>query len=203
MQTLDDGELTFRKLEEPVPTRWWLVGACAASFKESMHVWGNNCVGIRNSAKSNSASMKIASCTLNLIKKPVIVNDLELLVAFHKAFLFPHFKFLQLGDPRTGTTSSFLSRHITIRYFLMIEDLESMENNKWMSHVKFTAFKSSLDKLNDIEKEQQKKKNILFLGFIRRSIEKNFNEWTSRFFSWRYWVINLWLKYLREEYWEM
>ena len=182
VQTLDDDELTFKKLEEPVLTRWWLVGACAASFKESMHVWKKICVGIRNSAKSTSASMKIASCTLHLINKPVIVNDLELLVAFHEAFLFPHFKFLQLGDPRTGTTASFLSRHITIRYFLMMEDLESMENNKWMSHVKFTAFKSSLDKLNDIEKEQQKKKITLFLGFIRRSIEKHFSEWTSRLF---------------------
>ena len=26
--------LKFRKLEEPVLSRWWLVGACATSFKE-------------------------------------------------------------------------------------------------------------------------------------------------------------------------
>ena len=66
----------------------------------------------------------------SLIKKSVVLNDLELLVTFHEAFLFPHFRFLHLGDLQTGNKASFLCRHITIRYFLMIEDLESMQNNK-------------------------------------------------------------------------
>ena len=118
--TNDKGE--FKKLEEPVLTWWWLVSAYASSFKESKHVWKKICKGIRNSARSNSASMKISSCTLNLIEKPMIMNDLELLVAFHRAFLFPHFKYLQGGDPCTGDTPSFLCRHITIRYFLMVEE---------------------------------------------------------------------------------
>ena len=30
--------LKFRKLEEPVLTRWWLVGVCAASFKGCLAV---------------------------------------------------------------------------------------------------------------------------------------------------------------------
>jgi len=115
VQTLDADGLTIQKLEEPVLTRWCLVSACAVNFKKSMHVCGTFFVGILNSAKSNSASTKITSCTLNLIKRPVIVNDLELFVAFSEAFFFPRFSFLQLGDPRTGTTASFLFRHITIR----------------------------------------------------------------------------------------
>jgi len=112
---LHSGMLKFRKLEEPVLSRWWLVGACATSFKECKLVWEKICAAIRNSAPSTSAANKIASCTLNLIQKIVIINDLELMIAFHKAFIFPHFQFLQIGDPKTGGTPSFLGRHCTVR----------------------------------------------------------------------------------------
>ena len=87
--------MKFKVLEEPVLTRWWLVGACAVSFKESIGVWTKICSAIRKSAPSESASLKIASCTLNLIKNKAIQCNLELIAVFHKWFLFPHFKFLQ------------------------------------------------------------------------------------------------------------
>ena len=86
--------LKFKKLEEPVLSRWWLVGASACSFKDSKAVWQKVCTALRNSSPANSACNRIASCTLNLMQKPVIMNDLELLIAFHKAFIFPHFLFL-------------------------------------------------------------------------------------------------------------
>lgn len=111
--------LKFRKLEEPVLSRWWLVGACASSFKECRFVWERIRRAIRNSAPSSSACNQIASCTLNLIQKPVIMNDLELMIAFHKSFVFPHFDFLQKGDPKTGGTPSFLGQYCTVRYYLM------------------------------------------------------------------------------------
>jgi len=103
--------LKFKRLEEPVLSRWWLVEICAASFKESKGVLKKVMVAIRNSSPANSACNKITSCTLNLMMTPVIINDLEMLIAFHKALISPHFKFLQLGDPKTGGTPSFLSRH--------------------------------------------------------------------------------------------
>ena len=31
--------LKLKKLEDPVLSRWWLVGACACSFKESFEAW--------------------------------------------------------------------------------------------------------------------------------------------------------------------
>jgi len=74
------------------------------------------CKGIRNSVGVNSASMKIASCTLNLIQKPVIMNDLELLVSFHRVFLFSHFNFLQGGNPRTRNREGYLQAY----YYLLV-----------------------------------------------------------------------------------
>ena len=44
--------MKFKKLEEPVLTRWWLVGACAVSFKKSILVWEKICSAICNSAPS-------------------------------------------------------------------------------------------------------------------------------------------------------
>jgi len=76
----------FKKLKEPITTRWWLVGDCAVSFKESFVLWMKICRDICNSALSGSASSKIASCTLNLMQNKVICNDLDLIVSFHSFF---------------------------------------------------------------------------------------------------------------------
>ena len=57
---------------------------------------------------------QIASCALNLMTNKAILNDIELLVAFHSFFLFPHFKFLQDGDKECGGTPSFIARHMTV-----------------------------------------------------------------------------------------
>ena len=92
----ESAHLKFRRLEEPVLSRWWLVGTCATNFKECKCVWEKICLAIQNSAPATSACSKIASCTLNLIKKQVIINNLELMIAFHKCFIFPHFQFLQI-----------------------------------------------------------------------------------------------------------
>ena len=105
--TADAANETFKKLEEPIMTRWWLVGACACSFKKSMATWRKICKAIRNSAPGGSASSKIASCTLNFIDSPIIINDLHLMCFFHEAFLFKHFKFLQLTDKWSSKTQVF------------------------------------------------------------------------------------------------
>ena len=123
-------DLKCRKLEEPVLSRWCLADACACSFKECTAQWWKICTAIRSSAPAGLACSRIASCTLNLMQKSVIMNDLELMIAFHTAFIFPHFKFLQLSDPKIGGTPSFLGRHITVQYYLMRRDLDKIEGEQ-------------------------------------------------------------------------
>ena len=175
-------DLKFRKLEEPVLSRWWLVGVCATSFKVCKEVWEKICIAIRNSAPATSACNRIASCTLNLIRKPVIMNDLDLLVGFHNAFIFPHFKFLQRGDPKTGGTPSFLGRHCTVRYYLMMMDIEDIKAEKWLDNIHFKHFRDSLSNLSVEEQEQQKKKLTYFTHYIEQSIIKHFHQWVDRLF---------------------
>ena len=89
LSELEDDDIILKKLEEPIVTRWWLVDACACSFKDSINMWQRICRAIRNSAPSGTASRKITSCTLNLVSNKVILNDLELPLAFHYLFSFP------------------------------------------------------------------------------------------------------------------
>ena len=90
-------EMKFKKLEEPIATRWWLVGACACSFLESLAVWERICDGIRKSAPSDSAAYKVAASTLGLIKEPMIISDVRLLATFHTWFLFFSFRLVPKG----------------------------------------------------------------------------------------------------------
>ena len=43
----DTSNEKFRRLEEPIMTRWWLVGAYACSFKRSIGIWKKICQAIR------------------------------------------------------------------------------------------------------------------------------------------------------------
>ena len=97
-----------------------------------------------------SAASKIASCILNLVNN-CITNDLLLVVALHTAFLFPHFKFLQDGDPKADGMVSFLARCMTVRYHFMLEDLASIEEDRWMTHTKFVEYSKILTKLEEEE----------------------------------------------------
>ena len=67
-----------------------------------------------NKLSLHSTSMKIASCTLNLVKNAAMYSNIELIVAFHTWFLFLHLKYLQEGDPIAGNTASFLVRYVTV-----------------------------------------------------------------------------------------
>ena len=45
--------------------------------------------------------------------------------------MFTHFDFLQKGDPLTGDVPGYQARLITVRYFIMREQLESFMDGKW------------------------------------------------------------------------
>ena len=172
-------EMKFKKLEEPIVTRWWLVGACATSFLACLSTWTRICDGIRKSAPTSSASYKVAAATLSLIQEPIIMSDVHLLVAIHTWFLFPHFKWSQLGDPDVGGTPSFMSRHMLVRYFLMVQQIEDGTNENWMQMDDFKGFVDSMQTLDISEKNLQKEKVKHFLRIVRASLIKHFCSWVS------------------------
>ena len=141
----------FKRLKDPIMSRWWLVGECACSFKDSIKTWRKICQTIRNSAPRGSTSSKISSCTLNLIDSSLIINDFYLICVFCQSFFFPHFKFLQLADKHGSITPSFQARHLMVRYFLMMNDLRNIKED-WKRNAHFRDYLQSLSKLNTTDK---------------------------------------------------
>jgi len=111
------------------------------------------CKAIRNSEPSGSTSSKISSCTLNLMQNKAICNDLDLIVSFHSFFLFPHLKFLQIGDQDAGNTPSFLAPYMVVRYFCMLDDIGFIKSGGWKTHLKFEEYVISLNGLDDNDKK--------------------------------------------------
>ena len=107
-------EEVFKTLQAPILGRWWTVGESACMFKRDKSTWKCMCEGICNRSPPKNSCNQIASCILNALAKPVIQSDLELIVSFHKTWLFKHFKFLQHGDEKLEGEPGFLARHITV-----------------------------------------------------------------------------------------
>ena len=135
------------------------------------------CQAIRNSAPGGRASSKISSCTLNLTDSPLIINDLQLICAFHQSFLFPHFKFLQLADKHESNTPSFQARHLMVIYFLIMSDLRSIRED-WKRNVNFRDYLQSLSELNTTDKVDQEKKFTQFFCYVSDSLTIHFKQWT-------------------------
>ena len=124
--------MKFKKLEDPIATRWWLAGTCTCLFLVSLPVWEQICNGIRKSAPSNSAAYKVAASILGVIKEPMILSNVRLLATLHTWFLFVHFDWCQKGNPEAGDTPSFQSWHMLVRFFLMLQQVEDAMEEKWM-----------------------------------------------------------------------
>ena len=167
----------FIKLEEPILTRWWLVGACATSVLKCKSTWEKICNGIRQATDTKSAAYKVVSATYTLIQEPFIMSDVHLLVAIHKWFFFPHFKWCQLGDNAVGGTPSFSARNMLVRYFSMMDQVRSAENGKWESLADFEGFKASANGLPDEEQRIQRLKVTHFLRILCASLKKHFGMW--------------------------
>jgi hypothetical protein len=114
-----------KRVPAPVLTRWWTVGVCALFFVKHWDILLQLCHGVMQRFNMKSASSQIASANWALMHTPEIRADVELVVAYHDTFFFKHFKWLQRGDPQIGNRPGFISRHVGVRYYLMLMELDS------------------------------------------------------------------------------
>ena len=103
---------------------------------------------------------------------------MHLVCAFHESFLFPHFKFLQLADEEGSGTPSFQARHLTVRYFLMMEDLKDIKE-KWRTNEYFNDYGNSLALLSATDKQKQQQKFTYFFRYVSESLTIHFKQWTE------------------------
>ena len=106
------------------------------------------------------------------------MNDLYLLTAFHTSWLFPHFKYLQLGDDKAGNTPSFQGRNMLVRYYLMDSDIQNLKQ-EWKTNEHFAQYVSSLNALPMNEKKIQELKLTHFFRYTEDSLHKHFGIWST------------------------
>ena len=105
-----------------------------------------------------------------------------MLFSYHTYFLFTHFKWLQLGDPKIGgKKSGYLNWHIAVRYFLMNEDLHAaIQDNKWKTLPEFSTFCETNGNLSSYDWDMQEKKIKLVFTLALKQLRKHFDVWVNK-----------------------
>jgi hypothetical protein len=84
------------------------------------------------------------------MKTPEVVSDIYLIDAYHNYFLCSHFAWLQKGKPELGNKPGFLNRQITVRYFLMHQELTAAYNLQgWKRMDAFQQFCDSMEGMHE------------------------------------------------------
>jgi hypothetical protein len=112
----------------PILTRWWTVGLFAQFVLEQhWDVLQEICHGaIQRFDTKEAALNQIASATWALMQTPEIKTNIKLVdIVYNSAFFSKHFKWLQCGNPEIGNKPGFLSRHLGVRYYLMMTEFDS------------------------------------------------------------------------------
>ena len=166
-----------RKMAAPVLTRWWYVGeACK-------YVWQNYPAIVKATQMViniyGTKPNKIASGLQPLLLEPEIFSDLALLRSYHVGFFDHHLKWLQ-DSIDMSNRPGFQSHQMLARYFLMQQDLRSIQSTILTSHPSFKEFRDSIATFNMPElKAVQERKVALFLDLAIDSLDKHFTRWAN------------------------
>lgn len=90
--------------------------------------------------------------------KEVMRADVALIKFLHTYFIFPHFTYLQGGDPLTGDVPSYQARLLLVHYFLMRQDPKFMVDGGWKKNKNFEGLVNMMGNLEENEKGKMEKK---------------------------------------------
>ena len=96
-----------------------------------------------------------------------------MIAALHTYWVFPHFKFLQLGDPVSGNKSGYQALLMTKQYFLMHGDLVACMDNKWKQQAEFENIVSLMNTMSDEQKVKVERKMMHSISIMIDYLEKN------------------------------
>ena len=171
----------YHVMSAPILTRWWYVGKQACEVEEDWSEWqivmefilktchlGNSGTtsAIKDIAKANHGIMKVTEITL----------DVTIIKCIHKVWVFPHFKFVQGGDPLTGDVAGYQARLMLLRFYLLWEDLDALLNDGWKQN---EEFKTVVSEAADNLKEKSKEKIEHMLRICLLYLEKHFKQWCN------------------------
>ena len=185
-EDLGKDNVKFKKLTNPVVTRWWLIGVTASEVDEDWDIWKQMMKGLVRMPKSktakgvnSSAIQDIAAANYNLMTMDEIQADIRFIANLHKYFVFPHFEHLQRGDPLTGDVAGYQGRMLPLRYFIMHTELSACENNEWKTMSEFDSYVSFLQNTTREIKERSEVKANHSFRIMKIFLRKHFAQWMN------------------------
>ena len=102
----------------------------------------------RDKDKKNAVK-DIAAASKKLMMFNELRADVKITAALHTHFVFPHFQFLQEGNPLTGNVAGYQGRLQKEWYFLMHNDLHVCKDEGWRNEETFKGLVSFMDEVDD------------------------------------------------------
>ena len=168
----------FKKITEPVLTRWWTVGAAAQEVKPNWEKWtaiAQQCVDAYPSI--SSANLCGSACT-SMLAEPAIFAHICWIVAFHDAFWNNHFVWLSARDFVTGEPG-FRTQEMAVRTLVMGRELEYLQNN-WRESRHFDEYKIACEKVtNETDVQCLRSIETKFFEISIDTYRKHFTQWIS------------------------
>ena len=150
-------DIPFKVITNPVLTRWWLVGTTACDLDDYWDHWKVILKGLVNLPNSREGRDKdktnavkdIAAASKNLMTFDELRADVKIIAALHTHFVFPHFQFLQEGDPLTGNMAGYQGRLQTEQYFPIHNDLHMCKDKGWRNEETFKGLVRFMNEIDD------------------------------------------------------
>ena len=169
------------KMQEPVATRWWFIGIATSYLKEFWNLFLLICGGIINDSNADKRVNKIASGLESLMNEGELKSDLLFLAAYHHFFMTPHFEFLQIAGDRSKKPG-YQTNNILVRYFLMHEDIEAIQDGGWKQNEKFKDFIDSVITLPEDQRLRCTAKANMFFKRVLEKLEYYIQRWANELF---------------------
>ena len=128
----------FKKIAEPVLSRWWTVGQGAIDVRPSFHKWKVMSKKMCDAYPSIAAPNKCGSALLDLLAEPAIISHVEWIAAFNEAIWNEKYVWLTDQD-ETTKKPGFRIQHMAAFTILVQKGLSNMSNN-WKDNDHFLNY---------------------------------------------------------------
>jgi hypothetical protein len=177
--TLTAKELKRTKFKIPAPvlTRWWTVGETARV------TWSSYLLLLRITQQvintTSSKPNKIASGLQPLFLELELFSDLALLHCFHSFYVSPHFDWMQ-STTDLSAVPGFQAHNTVGRYYLLVQDLQSLRTTISTTHADFKEFQDTLTTCSPQLRSHQQKKAKQFVALALNAVNKHFVRWCNK-----------------------
>jgi len=171
------GGLLYKMLA-PILTRWWTVGAAISCTFNYYLVLFHACQTVIDVHSSTSAPNIIASKLYAMMKHQETFIDLTLIRCFHKAYVNPHFDWLQSCDDLSGNLG-FSAHCIAVRFYVMHMDLRNTCRGRSMEDCHEAVANWMDGPITASERQRHLDKLNVFVGSVHESLCKHFPRWVN------------------------